>query len=125
MTEVFLDFFGVGVYNKHNGGVVMISEYSKLIYFSLGYSGLGSMIFLLLRLGLGYDVTMYPYQKWIMFIVAAIAMIGLVILLFFDIRRECECKLGIRLILMLAVIVITCRSFLQIWGFLVLYIGGF
>ena len=103
----------------------MISDYSKTIYFSLGYSGLGSLIFLLLNLVFGLDVTVYPYQKPFMIVVAAIAIIAFAVLLIFDIRRKCDFGLGTRLIIVLACTILTFRSFMQIWGFLVLYIGGF
>ena len=102
----------------------MKNENAKAIYFGLGYSALSSLAFLWMRFGLSLDIAIYPYQKPLMLVVAAIALIACVILLIFDIRRKCECGIGMRVIITLAVIMLTFDSFMGIWGFLMLYIGG-
>ena len=100
-------------------------DYYKAICFGLGYSALASLAFLWLNLGLNLDIAMYPYQKPLLLAVTAIALIACVILLVFDIRRKNECGIGMRLIIVFAVMMLTFKSFMQIWGFLMLYIGGF
>ena len=102
----------------------MKNENAKAIYFGLGYSALSSLAFLWMRYGLSLDIAAYPYQKPLMLVVAAIALIACVVLLVFDIRRKSESGLGIRLIIVLAVLLLTFDSFMQIWGFFMLYIGG-
>ena len=102
----------------------MRSEHSKAIYFGLGYSALSSLALLWLRVGLSLDIATYPYQKPLMLVLAAIAVIGCVILLIFDIRRKCECGIGMRVIIVVAVMLLTFDSFTSIWGVLMLYIGG-
>ena len=102
----------------------MNNEYSKAVYFGLGYSALASLAFLCLRFGLSLDIITYPYQKPIMLVIAAIALIACIILLVYDIRRKCECGIGIRVIIAVGVIVLTFDSFMSIWCVLMLYIGG-
>ena len=102
----------------------MKNENAKAIYFGLGYSALSSLAFLGTRFGLSLDIAAYPYQKPLMLMVAAIALITCVVLLVFDIRRKSECGIGMRLIIVFAVLLLTFDSFMQIWGFLMLYIGG-
>ncbi len=102
----------------------MKGDHSKAIYFGLGYSALISLVFLWTRLGFSLDITTYPYQKPLMLMVAAIAAIVCVMLLVFDIRRKNAGGIGMRVIIVLAVIMLTFDSFMSIWGFLMLYIGG-
>ena len=102
----------------------MKNENAKAIYFGLGYSALCSLTFLLMRSGLRLDIAIYPYQKPLMLLIAAIAMIAAVILVIFDIRRKCDCGIGMRIFITLAVIMLTFDSFIGIWGFLILYVGG-
>lgn len=101
----------------------MKNENAKAIYFGLGYSALGSLAYLWMRYGLSLDIAAYPHQKPLMLVFAAIALLACVALLVFDVRRKSECGLGIRLMIVLAVL-LTFDSFMQIWGFLMLYIGG-
>ena len=77
----------------------MKNENAKAIYFGLGYSALCSLAFLLMRS-------------------------AAVILVIFDIRRKCECGIGMRIFITLAVIMLTFDSFIGIWEFLMLYVGG-
>ena len=102
----------------------MRSEHSKAIYFGLGYSALSSLAFLWLRVGLSLDIATYPYQKPLMMVVAAIAAIVCIILLVCDIRRKNAGGTGMRVIIVLAVLMLTFDSFMNIWGALILYIGG-
>ena len=102
----------------------MKNENAKAIYFGLGYTALSSLAYLWMRYGISLDIAAYPYQKPLILVVAAIALIGCVALLVFDIRRKSECGIGMRLIIVFTVLLLTFDSFMQIWGFLMLYIGG-
>ena len=102
----------------------MKKDYLKEILFGLAYSAFGSLAFLWIRLGLSLNIASYPYQKPLMLVVPVIALIACVVLLVFDIRRKSECGIGMRVIIVLAVIMLTFDLFIGIWGFLMLYIGG-